>query len=29
MFGLPILLRAGLLRLDTGIYVPVVFYDPT
>ena len=29
MFGLPILLRAGPIRLDTGIYVPVVFYDPT
>ena len=29
MFGLPILLRAGPIRLDTGIYVPVVFYNPT
>src|SRR5205823_2478588 len=29
MFGLPIALRAGILRLDTGLYVPVLFYDPT
>ena len=29
MFGLPILLRAGPIRFDTGIYVPVVFYNPT
>jgi hypothetical protein len=29
MVGLPILLRAGPVRLDTGIYVPVVFYEPT
>lgn len=29
MFGLPILLRAGPIRLDTGIYVPVIFYEPT
>jgi hypothetical protein len=29
MFALPILLRAGPIRFDTGIYVPVVFYDPT
>ena len=29
MFGLPIALRAGPLRFDTGLYVPVLFYDPT
>jgi hypothetical protein len=29
MFGLPIALRAGPLRFDTGLYVPVIFYDPT
>jgi opacity protein-like surface antigen len=29
MFGLPIALRAGAVRIDTGLYVPVVFYDPT
>jgi hypothetical protein len=30
MFGLPIMLRAGdIVRLDTGLYVPVIFYDPT
>jgi hypothetical protein len=29
MFGLPIALRAGPVRLDTGLYVPVLFYDPT
>jgi hypothetical protein len=29
MFGLPIALRAGPVRFDTGIYVPVVFYNPT
>ncbi|HEY4188378.1 MAG TPA: hypothetical protein VGP07_25110 [Polyangia bacterium] len=29
MFALPIVLRGGPVRLDTGIYVPVIFYDPT
>ncbi len=29
MFGLPIALRAGPIRFDTGLYVPVMFYDPT
>jgi hypothetical protein len=29
MFGLPIALRAGPVRFDTGLYVPVVFYNPT
>jgi hypothetical protein len=29
MFGLPIALRAGPVRLDTGLFVPVLFYDPT
>jgi hypothetical protein len=29
MFGLPVALRAGPVRLDTGVYVPVLFYDPT
>jgi hypothetical protein len=29
MFGLPIALRAGPVRLDTGLYVPILFYDPT
>lgn len=29
MFGLPIALRAGAVRLDTGLYVPIIFYDPT
>jgi hypothetical protein len=29
MFGLPVTLRAGPVRLDTGVYVPVLFYDPT
>ena len=28
MFGLPIALRAGPLRFDTGLYVPVIFYEP-
>jgi hypothetical protein len=29
MFGLPIRLRVGwILRIDTGLYVPVIFYDP-
>jgi hypothetical protein len=29
MFGLPIILRAGVLRIDTGVYVPVIFSNPT
>jgi hypothetical protein len=29
MFGLPIALRAGIVRLDTGLFVPIIFYDPT
>jgi hypothetical protein len=29
MFGLPIALRAGPVRFDTGLYVPILFYDPT
>jgi hypothetical protein len=29
MVGLPIALRAGAVRLDTGLYVPILFYDPT
>jgi hypothetical protein len=29
MFGLPIVLRAGTIRIDTGLYVPVIFADPT
>ena len=29
MFGLPIALRAGIVRFDTGLYVPILFYDPT
>jgi len=29
MFGLPIALRAGPLRFDTGLFVPILFYDPT
>jgi hypothetical protein len=28
MFGLPIVLRAGAIRLDTGLYLPVIFSDP-
>lgn len=28
MFGLPIALRAGMVRFDTGLYVPVIFYEP-
>jgi hypothetical protein len=28
MFGLPIALRAGPLRFDTGLFVPVIFYEP-
>jgi hypothetical protein len=29
MFALPIALHVAALRIDTGIYVPVLFYDPT
>jgi hypothetical protein len=29
MFGLPIALRAGIVRLDTGLFVPVIFYPQT
>jgi hypothetical protein len=29
MFAMPIALRAGSLRLDTGLYVPIIFSDPT
>jgi hypothetical protein len=29
MFGLPIALRAGPVRVDTGLYVPVIFTEPT
>jgi hypothetical protein len=29
MFGLPITLRTGSLRLDTGLYVPIIFANPT
>jgi hypothetical protein len=29
MVGLPIALRAGPIRFDTGLYVPILFYDPT
>jgi hypothetical protein len=29
MFALPIALRAGSLRVDTGLYVPIIFSDPT
>ena len=29
MFGLPIALRAGPVRFDTGLFVPVIFHDPT
>jgi hypothetical protein len=29
MFGLPIALRAGPIRFDTGLYVPIIFYDQT
>lgn len=28
MFGLPIVLRAGPIRFDTGLYVPVIFTEP-
>jgi hypothetical protein len=29
MFDLPLALRAGAVRIDTGLYVPILFYDPT
>ena len=29
MFGLPITLRAGSLRIDTGLYVPIIFTNQT
>jgi hypothetical protein len=29
MFGLPVVLRAGAIRIDTGLYVPVIFSNPT
>jgi hypothetical protein len=29
MFGLPIALRAGSVRIDTGLYVPVIFTQPS
>jgi len=29
MFAMPIALRAGSLRIDTGLYVPVIFSNPT
>ena len=29
MFGLPIALRAGPLRFDTGLFVPIIFYERT
>lgn len=28
MFGVPIALRVGAVRLDTGLYVPIIFDDP-
>jgi len=28
VLGLPIALRTGVLRLDTGIYIPIIFYSP-
>jgi hypothetical protein len=28
MLGVPFSLRGGALRIDTGVYVPVIFYDP-
>lgn len=28
MMGVPLSLRGGALRFDTGLYVPVIFYDP-
>ena len=29
MFALPLRLRLGAARIDTGVYVPILFYDPT
>jgi hypothetical protein len=29
MFAVPIALRLGSVRIDTGLYVPILFYDPT
>ncbi len=29
MLGVPLSLRAASIRIDTGLFVPVVFYDPT
>ena len=29
MFALPVALHASSLRVDTGVYVPILFYDPT
>jgi hypothetical protein len=29
MFALPLALHAASIRVDTGVYVPIIFYDPT
>jgi hypothetical protein len=29
LFGLPVALRLASVRIDTGLYVPILFYDPT
>jgi len=29
MFAVPLRLRLGAVRIDTGVYVPILFYDPT
>jgi hypothetical protein len=29
MFAVPLRLRLGAVRVDTGVYVPILFYDPT
>ena len=29
MFGVPLALRLGSVRIDTGLYVPIIFRDPT
>jgi hypothetical protein len=29
MFALPLVLHASNVRIDTGVYVPILFYDPT
>jgi hypothetical protein len=29
MFEVPVSFRAGSVRIDTGLYVPILFYDPT